>query len=49
MGIAMTNFFFTAAQRSISTIDRTMSQVVLLFWVSTLERELGSDTASLAE
>jgi hypothetical protein len=42
MGIAMTDLFLTAAKRGISTIDRTMSRVVLLLWLSTLEREVGS-------
>lgn len=42
MGTAMTDLFRAAAKRSASTIDRAMSQVVLLFWVSTLEREIGA-------
>ena len=47
----MTDLFLTAAKRGISTIDRTMSRVVLLLWLSTLEREVGlfGNTESPAE
>jgi hypothetical protein len=41
-GTAMTDFALTAARRGLLTIDRTMSRIVLMLWLSALERQLGS-------
>jgi hypothetical protein len=38
----MTDIFLTAAKQALSTIDRTMSRLVLLMWLSALEQQLGS-------
>ncbi len=47
----MANIVLTATRQGLLTIDRTMSRFVLLLWVSTLERQLGSheEPTSLAE
>jgi hypothetical protein len=38
----MTDIVMTAAKKGLSAIDRTVSRVVLLLWLSALDRHLGS-------
>lgn len=38
----MTDIVWTAARRGLSTIDHTISGIVLMLWLSELERQLGS-------
>jgi hypothetical protein len=47
----MTDIVLTAARRGLLTIDRAMSRVVLMLWLSALERQLGycGEAESLAE
>ena len=47
----MTDIVLSAARQGLSTIDRAISHVVLLLWISALERQLGPRGAveSLAE
>jgi hypothetical protein len=47
----MTDIVLTAARRGLLTIDRTMSRIVLMLWLSELERQLEAcgEVESLAD
>jgi len=45
----MTDLFLKMAKQGISTIDRTMSRLVLMLWLSALEEQLGAEAEGIAE